>query len=99
MNEKRPGHYLLSVEHIVSNIQMAKEADFVSHVIRNDMERKIATHIAGSCIEKVESAFQTSFRLKVYVLSPDELYELINREAQKIAYRPYHVDLGSGDGE
>jgi hypothetical protein len=97
--EKRPRDFALSVRHTVSRLQMVQAREPIDHIIKRDMARRIAAHIVHERLAVTESRHSTHFDLTVYVLSADELYALINREAQKIAFQPYNVDLGPNIGE
>lgn len=97
--DKRPRDFALSIRHTVSSLQMRQAHEPIDHMVKRDMARRIAAHIVDERLIVTESRHSTHFDLTVYVLNADELYALINREAQKIAFQPYNVDFGPNDGQ
>jgi hypothetical protein len=94
MNDKRPSDYRFTCIQTISEIDMRREGSYVERVVKNDIARQMASHIAEKEVKKEVGDFHTTFRMEVYLLDAEELYRLIKHEAQRIAFRPMDLDLG-----
>lgn len=69
----------------VSNVERQYfGADRVPPHVERGMRERMADFISRERIEINEGEFSTEYRLRLYVLSPDALYGLIQREAMEM---------------
>lgn len=55
----------------------------IEHMIERDLSRNMADFIYGRRVEKREGEFHTEYRLRLYILTPDQLHSIIQDEVQR----------------
>lgn len=77
----------LGVMHSVSNLQINTSDIDVRRMVQSTMHSQLAHKIVTDRVEERRLDYTTEFRVEVYVLSANQLSELIQREALAIASR------------
>lgn len=97
MNEvqKRPSDYMFTVVTRVSALERQQSDRWYAHS-RDVMRHRLAAHVSEVKMKETHDKHHSEYRLEVVVMTPSELYALINAEAQRIALRYGHaIDTGS----
>ena len=89
MSESRSvGDCLVGIQECINNMDDAALDGYARKLVLDRMRQKIAHFIADSKVKVEQRKYHTEYRLELYVFSPDELHQLIQREAIKM-YRGY----------
>lgn len=81
-----PRDYLVNAAVVQSNIAYRMGNDN-RHMILSDLVNQISHHIATSAlVETTKGDFSTETRMSVFVIPPEKFYELVHREATRIAH-------------
>lgn len=82
-----PRNYLVNAAVVQSNFIIDRMGDEdIQHMLLSDLVNQISHHIATSAlVETTKGDFSTETRLSVFVIPPEKFYELVHREATRIA--------------
>ena len=76
---------ILQCSYSVSNLELrTTPPGYIHSQVRKNLVDQMADHIARECFRETVGDFSTEFRLRVYVLSDDQLARLIERRADAI---------------
>ncbi len=68
----------------VDNFTGDKDPGLARHMAHTDLVRQLSNHIAQHMATVTRRDRHTEHRIELYVLSPDQIFELIQREAMQM---------------
>jgi hypothetical protein len=83
-----------SVQHVVSNLQKNTDQVRIKYLVRDQIAKELARHIADCTIKEEVGDFSTTYSCRVIVADVDDFYRLVERAALDISRRMSPLQIG-----
>jgi hypothetical protein len=83
-----------SVQHVVSNLQKNTDQVRIKYLVRDQIAKELAQHIADCTIKEEVGDFSTTYSCRVIVADVDDFYRLVERAALDISRRMSPLQIG-----
>ena len=82
-----PEEIRFGTQHTISMAEYRDEPGRFNHMIETRMREELAHFIQNAKVETTETEYMIEKRLELYAATPDVFWEIVHKEAEKIAQR------------